>query len=54
MLLGRPFAWALAAGGEAGVRAAFDELTDDLLLSLALAGAARPGELDRSAVVGPD
>lgn len=54
VLLGRPFAWALAAGGEAGVRAAFDELTDDLRLSLALAGAARPGELDRSAVVGPD
>jgi len=38
VLIGRPYAWGLATGGEAGVRAVIDAFADDLARALALAG----------------
>jgi 4-hydroxymandelate oxidase len=46
VLVGRPYAWALAAGGEAGVRAALAALVEDTERTLVLVGAAAPGDLD--------
>jgi 4-hydroxymandelate oxidase len=39
-LVGRPYAWGLACGGEAGVRAVIEAFADDLRRALALAGCA--------------
>ncbi|HEX7077382.1 MAG TPA: alpha-hydroxy acid oxidase [Candidatus Eisenbacteria bacterium] len=50
VLIGRPYLWGLAAGGEAGVRRVLEILRAELTLSLALAGCPRPGDLDRSFV----
>ena len=44
VLVGRPCAWALAAGGEAGARAALSALVDDTRRAATLMGAG-PGEL---------
>jgi L-lactate dehydrogenase (cytochrome) len=44
-LLGRPFLWACAAGGDAGARHAFDVLADDLRNVMHQLGCARPGDL---------
>jgi 4-hydroxymandelate oxidase len=38
VLVGRPYAWGLATGGEQGVRAVLDALAADLALAMALAG----------------
>ncbi|MEA2219888.1 MAG: 4-hydroxymandelate oxidase [Solirubrobacteraceae bacterium] len=38
VLVGRPYAWGLATGGEAGVRRVLDAFADDLRRTLALAG----------------
>jgi len=38
VLVGRPYAWGLAAGGEDGAREALDALTADLARAMALAG----------------
>jgi 4-hydroxymandelate oxidase len=38
VLVGRPYAWGLATGGEAGVRAVLDALVADLARTMALAG----------------
>ncbi|MGI8729140.1 MAG: alpha-hydroxy acid oxidase [Solirubrobacteraceae bacterium] len=38
VLVGRPYAWGLATGGEAGVRQVLDAYAEDLRLALALAG----------------
>lgn len=43
VLVGRPYLWALAAGGEDGVRAALGALVEDTARTLALVGAATPG-----------
>ncbi|POM22704.1 Lactate 2-monooxygenase [Actinomadura rubteroloni] len=48
VLVGRPFAYGLALGGEAGVRHVLRSLLADLDLTLALAGLTGPGDL------GPD
>lgn len=42
VLVGRPYLWGLAAGGEAGVLAALAALVEDTARSLALVGAASP------------
>lgn len=42
VLVGRPYLWALAAGGQDGVRAALDALVEDTARTLALVGAADP------------
>ncbi|WP_369132379.1 alpha-hydroxy acid oxidase [Modestobacter sp. I12A-02662] len=50
VLVGRPLLWALASGGATGVTGALDALGADLRHVLALAGAARLGDLDPSLV----
>jgi isopentenyl diphosphate isomerase/L-lactate dehydrogenase-like FMN-dependent dehydrogenase len=45
VLVGRPVAWGLAAGGEAGVRQVLDALRDDLHTTLALLGCASPADV---------
>lgn len=50
VLIGRPYLWGLAAGGEAGVRRVLEILKSELELALALAGCRRPSDLDRSFV----
>lgn len=47
VLLGRPYVWGLAVGGEAGVREVVENLLADFDLTLALCGLARPSELTR-------
>jgi 4-hydroxymandelate oxidase len=48
VLVGRPYAWGLACGGQAGVRAVVEAFADDLRRALALAGATTLAD------VGPD
>jgi isopentenyl diphosphate isomerase/L-lactate dehydrogenase-like FMN-dependent dehydrogenase len=48
VLLGRPYAYALAVGGRRGVEELIQNLTAELDLTLALAGAHSVRELDRS------
>ncbi len=48
VLLGRPYAYALAVGGQRGVEELIQNLMAELDLTLALAGIASVGELDRS------
>lgn len=45
VLVGRPYVWALAVAGEAGVHQALSLLLNELRLSLALAGCARVADL---------
>jgi 4-hydroxymandelate oxidase len=48
VLVGRPILWGLAVGGEEGVRRVLELLLDDICTALALVGAPRAAELDRS------
>jgi isopentenyl diphosphate isomerase/L-lactate dehydrogenase-like FMN-dependent dehydrogenase len=48
VLLGRPYAYALAAAGEAGVRQVIRNLLAELDLELALSGRRSMAEVDRS------
>jgi isopentenyl diphosphate isomerase/L-lactate dehydrogenase-like FMN-dependent dehydrogenase len=48
VMVGRPVLWGLAVGGEAGVRRVLELLLAELDTALALAGAPRAAELDRS------
>jgi lactate 2-monooxygenase len=48
VLLGRPYAYALAVGGRDGVEALLQNLMAEIDLTLALAGATSIRELDRS------
>ena len=50
VLVGRPYAWGLATGGEAGVRAVIDAFAEDLRCVLALAGCPALGAVDRGCV----
>jgi isopentenyl diphosphate isomerase/L-lactate dehydrogenase-like FMN-dependent dehydrogenase len=50
VLLGRPYAYGLALGGEDGVRHVVRSLLADLDLTLGLSGHRTPGELDGSAL----
>ena len=45
VLVGRPFYWALAAGGQAGVERAVAILREELELALPLLGCASPADL---------
>ena len=47
VLLGRPYAWGLAVGGEAGVRQVIKSFLADLDLSMALSGLTSVAEIDR-------
>ena len=46
VLIGRPYAWGLATGGEAGVRLVIDAFADDLRRALALAGCPTIADVD--------
>ncbi len=46
VMVGRPYLWGLAAGGEAGVRAALAALVEDTARTLALVGAATPAGVE--------
>jgi 4-hydroxymandelate oxidase len=48
VMIGRPVLWGLAVGGEEGVRRVLELLLADIDTALALAGAPRAAELDRS------
>lgn len=48
VMIGRPVLWGLAVGGEEGVRRVLELLLADIDTTLALAGAPRAAELDRS------
>ena len=50
-MIGRPYLWGLAAGGQAGVEHVIDLLVDELRRTLALLGRPTLASLDRSAVV---
>jgi isopentenyl diphosphate isomerase/L-lactate dehydrogenase-like FMN-dependent dehydrogenase len=50
VLLGRPYAWGLAVGGQAGVEAVIRQLAGELDLTMALAGARTVADVDRSFV----
>jgi isopentenyl diphosphate isomerase/L-lactate dehydrogenase-like FMN-dependent dehydrogenase len=52
VLLGRPYCYGLAVGGEEGVREVLRNLLADLELTLALAGCASFAEVSRDSVVG--
>jgi lactate 2-monooxygenase len=51
VLLGRPYVWGLALGGEEGVRDVLRGFLADLDLTLALCGASRPDQVDLSLLV---
>jgi isopentenyl diphosphate isomerase/L-lactate dehydrogenase-like FMN-dependent dehydrogenase len=51
VLIGRPYVWALAAGGEAGVRKSIELLREELLNAMLATGCARISEIRRSLVV---
>jgi 4-hydroxymandelate oxidase len=48
VMIGRPVLWGLAVGGEEGVRRVLELLLAEIDIALALAGAPRAAELDRS------
>ena len=48
VLIGRAWAWALAAGGEAGVRQMLSMIEDELRVAMALAGVSNIAQIDRS------
>jgi 4-hydroxymandelate oxidase len=50
VLIGRPYAWGLACGGEAGVRSVLDAFADDLRRVLALTGCPTPAAVDASRI----
>ncbi len=51
VLLGRPYAYGLAVGGQEGVRVVIEQLAAEIDLTLALVGARNVGELDESWIV---
>ena len=51
VLIGRPYLWGLAVGGEEGVLAVLRAILAELDLTIGLTGHARPAELDRDLLV---
>jgi 4-hydroxymandelate oxidase len=51
VLIGRPYAWAVAADGEAGVRRVIELLREELLNAMLATGCARVADVRRSLVV---
>jgi isopentenyl diphosphate isomerase/L-lactate dehydrogenase-like FMN-dependent dehydrogenase len=52
VLLGRPYCWGLAVGGEAGVREVLRNLLADVELTLGLAGCASCADIGRDSLTG--
>jgi 4-hydroxymandelate oxidase len=50
VLIGRPYAWALAADGEAGVRKVLDLLGEELANAMVATGCAKVGDIHRSLI----
>jgi 4-hydroxymandelate oxidase len=50
VLIGRPYAWGLATGGQDGVRGVIDAFGDDLRRALALAGCPDLASVDATRV----
>jgi len=50
VLIGRPFLWGLAVGGERGVRHVFALLREELALALAQVGCSSPAAVTRGHV----
>jgi 4-hydroxymandelate oxidase len=51
VMIGRPYAWALAADGEAGVRKVLELLRDELTNAMLACGCAKIGDISRSLVM---
>src|SRR5262249_12502029 len=51
VLIGRPYAWALAANGEDGVRKVLDLLREELLNAMISTGCAKLSDVNRSLVL---
>lgn len=51
VLIGRPYLWALAAGGEAGVARALELMRAELINAMALLGVTRPDQVTRAHVM---
>ena len=51
VLIGRPYIWGLALGGQEGVETVLKMLLAELDMTLALSGYTNPAELDRDALV---
>jgi L-lactate dehydrogenase (cytochrome) len=52
VLLGRAWAWALAAGGEAGIVRMLGIVEAEMRIAMALTGTTRIGEIDRTILAG--
>lgn len=52
-LIGRPWAWAVAAGGQAAVAHVIDVLRADMVVAMALTGVTDVADLDRSILLDP-
>lgn len=51
VLIGRPYAYALAAGGQKGVEAYLNQITAEMDLQLGLSGFSSPSQLSRDCVI---
>ena len=51
VFIGRPYAWALAADGEAGVRKVIELLREELRNAMIATGCAKISDVDRSLVL---
>jgi isopentenyl diphosphate isomerase/L-lactate dehydrogenase-like FMN-dependent dehydrogenase len=51
VLIGRPYAWALAAGGEKGVQKAIELFRDELINAMIATGCAKVSDVQRSLIV---
>src|SRR4051794_7398316 len=54
VLIGRPVVWALAVGGEAGVRRLLELLRDEIESTLALLGCRAPGDVGAAHIAAPN
>jgi 4-hydroxymandelate oxidase len=50
VLIGRPYVWGLAVGGEAGVRHVLQLLYDEIKLAMTLCGKPNLNSIDRSLI----
>jgi 4-hydroxymandelate oxidase len=50
VLIGRPFVWALAVGGQSGVESALQMLRNELDIAMALTGCACISDIERKLI----
>ena len=51
VMIGRPYAYALAAGGQRGVEAYLNQITSEMDLQLGLSGFNSPSQLSRKSII---